>query len=154
MAWFEDLTACDYFGEALEPYLRAVGWLERGRAFSTGVVDERVFAKLVELLADPWQPMTAMGPHSCDLCVYRPDAIGTANLFVPGDRLVYVCPELIVHYMNCHRYSPPPAFCDAVLACPPMRSMDYLKRLVTAARPLAAFSSGEQAGPSKNSGSN
>jgi hypothetical protein len=36
---------------------------------------------------------------------------------------------LIVHYMNAHGYLPPSEFCDAVMACPPMQSMPYLKAL-------------------------
>lgn len=50
-------------------------------------------------------------------------------LFIPADKTIYVCPELIVHYMNAHGYAPPDIFCGAVLACPPMRSMQYLKAL-------------------------
>jgi hypothetical protein len=140
MAWFDDLTACNYFGEPLATSLRAVGWLERGRKFSTGPADATVYAKLLELRENPWQPGVPMGPHECDLCAYRAEAIGTANLFIPGNGLVYVCPDLIVHYMNAHHYSPPAEFCEAVLACPPMRSMEYLKRLLKEARPLISLS--------------
>jgi hypothetical protein len=51
-------------------------------------------------------------------------------LFIPGNGRIYVCPELIVHYMNAHGYAPPAEFCDAVLACPPMRSQQYFKELL------------------------
>jgi hypothetical protein len=149
MACFDDLTPCGYFGEALAPFLRAVGWLEWSRTFSTGAVDERVFAQLADLSRDPWQPMFVMGPRDCDLCAYRSEASGSRNLFIPGEGFVYVCPELIVHYMNAHHYSPPAEFCAAGLACPPMRSMDYLKRLLKEAKPLVSLGRDSASGSSQ-----
>jgi hypothetical protein len=62
MAWRGDLMPCDYFGAEFAPFLRAVGWLERGHPYRTGEVDRRVFDRLTELCADPWQPML-MGTH-------------------------------------------------------------------------------------------
>jgi hypothetical protein len=130
MAAFQDVSPCEYFGEEFAPFLRAVGWLERGIAYPTGEVDRRVFDALCKLGTEPWQPAVACGTHGCSLCLYQAEARGKNNLFIPGDGVIYVCPELIVHYMNAHGYSPPPAFCRAVLACPPMRSMEYLKALL------------------------
>lgn len=130
MAWFEDLSFCAYFGADAATALRAVGWLESGRAFTTGSVPRPVFDKLLELRTNPWQPMVAVGIHNCDLCLYDGEA-GLTNLFIPGAGFIYVCPELIVHYMNAHAYAPPEEFCRAVLACPPMRSVNYLKALLT-----------------------
>jgi hypothetical protein len=68
-----------------------------------------------------------MGTHECDLCLYEGEVHGVNNIFVPGEEFLFVCPELIVHYMNAHGYQPPDAFCAAVLRCPPMKSMEYLK---------------------------
>ena len=130
MAWHEDLKPCDYFGAEFAPLLRAVGWLERGHPFPTGEVDRRVYDKLTEFSVSSWQPMVTMGFHSCELCLYRSEAQGKNNLFIPGGGKVFVCPELITHYMNAHGYAPPAEFCRAVLVCPPMRSMDYLKSLL------------------------
>lgn len=129
MAWFEDLSPCDYFGESAAAMLAAVGWRERGRPFATGIVDPCVFVKLRELCTDPWQPSISPGVHECDLCLYQGEA-GTRCLFIPGNGRIYVCPELIVHYMNAHGYAPPAEFCDAVLACRPMRSQQYFKELL------------------------
>ncbi len=129
MTWFEDLSECDYFG--LEPAvaLRAVGWLERGRPFKTGAVDPSVYRRLCELRRNPWQPVVSPGLHECDLCQYE-GATGSSNIFVPGSGILYVCPELVTHYMNVHGYAPPDEFCRAVLACPPMRSISYLKAIL------------------------
>ena len=130
MPWFEDFAPCSYFGPDLAPALRTIGWLERGRSFRTGLASPDVYDKLVELCKEPWQPCAFLGLHGCDLCHYRPGAYGVNNLFIPGTGYLFVCPELIVHYMNAHAYSPPSEFCDAVLACPQMKSMDYRKSIL------------------------
>ncbi len=81
--------------------------------------------------------MIAMGVHPCGLCRYGGEAHGKNNLFIPGDGCIFVCPELVTHYMNAHRYAPPGEFCRAVLECPPMGSMEYLKSLLASGgRPL------------------
>jgi len=135
MAWFEDLSACDYFGDEFAQFLRAVGWLERGKPYSTDSCDERVFRKLSQLCKEPWGP-SFRGLHNCDLCQFEGDS-GYRNLFVPGGEFIFVCPELIVHYINAHGYCPPTRFCDAVLSCPRMRSIEYHKALLASGgRPL------------------
>jgi hypothetical protein len=129
MARYEDLSPCDYFGPQCTPFLRAVGWLECEQPFATGRVDAEVFKRLVEMCKNPWQPGFFMGFHPCDLCLYEGRA-GKRNVFIPASGVVFVCPELITHYMNEHGYRPPDEFCAAVLACPPMRSMPYFKALL------------------------
>jgi hypothetical protein len=124
----------------LSPYadnerLVAVGWLERGHEYPVGEVAADLFAKVEALFVDPWQPAVAGGSHPCDLCTYAPEKRGTKNLFVPGAGKVYVAPELILHYMNAHRYRPPDEFCEAVMACPPMRSQEYRRALLSSGGP-------------------
>lgn len=130
MAWFEDLSPCSYFGDQLLPALRAVGWLERGKPFLTGPVDPAVFTKLIDLAKNPWAPIVTCGLHDCDLCLYRPEASGSHNLFIPGNGIIYVCPEVIVHYLNAHHYAPPVEFRNAVMSCPPMHSVEYLRAIL------------------------
>jgi hypothetical protein len=137
VAWFNDLSPCNYFGDEFASFLRAVGWLERGKPFPMATRDRHVYEKLIDLRMNPWQQALAMGHHLCDLCQYEPEFRGNSNLFIPGVHELYVCPELIVHYMNAHGYGPPQEFCDAVLACPSMRSMEYNKAiLASGGRPL------------------
>lgn len=124
--WFEDLTPCTYF--AADTKLVAVGWIERGKPYVTGHMDRGVYDALVEMRKNPWQPFVSMGSHECELCQFEGEH-GSANLFVPANGVIYVSPELIVHYVNTHSYTPPEVFCRAVLACPPMRSMAYLKAI-------------------------
>ena len=94
-----------------------------------------MYARLVELLKNPWEPSITMGFHECDLCLYHGEP-GKRNLYVPAGGVVFVAPELVAHYMNAHGYRPPVEFCAAVLACPPMRSVPYLKALMADARPF------------------
>src|SRR5262245_45573397 len=113
MAWHEDLSPCGYFGEEARRVLRSVGWLEAGRPFQAGPVRRAVYVKLCALGKEPWAPVVFAGPHFCDLCQYGGSS-GVANVFIPGDGFLYVCPVLITHYMNAHHYRPPEAFCEAV----------------------------------------
>jgi hypothetical protein len=128
--WIEDFS----------PYIEstrifAIGWLERGHPYPMGEAPLEVFTKLKTLLVNPWQPAVAAGYHPCDLCLYEPEKAGTHNLFVPGEKCLYVTPELILHYINAHQYRPPDEFCEAVLQCPPMRSAEYRRTLATSAGP-------------------
>ncbi len=127
--WFADLSPCTYF--RVDVPLVAVGWLERGKPYTIGNVDRAIHDALVEMRKHPLPRMTFRGYHHCALCPYAGEAKGCVNLLLPGDGVLYVCPELIVHYMNAHGYAPPEVFCRAVLACPPMRSMQYLKAIAS-----------------------
>lgn len=126
---FDDLTECDYFGAEHAHSLRAVGWLAVGKAFSTGRTDSETFAKLKVLLNDPWQPMVFGGIHHCELCQFDPPH-SHANLFVPNNSIIFVCPELIVHYIAAHHYRPPDEFIAALADCPNTRTMQYKKMLL------------------------
>jgi len=139
MAWYEDLSNLgdspyeenNYFRVWHPSLLRAVGWLERGQPYPRGTVDHQVVTKLTELLKDAWQPVIFMGGHDCDLCL-NDGKYGYRNLFIPGDESLFVSPELILHYITGHDYSPLGEFCKAVLACPLMGSTKYME----AAEPL------------------
>ena len=55
------------------------------------------------------------GFHRCDLCRRT---TGTRNFAVPAGDLLYVAPELIVHYIDKHDYLPPKEFVAATLDSP------------------------------------
>lgn len=124
--WIEDLAPFSLLPSDAKTV--AVGWLERGMPHATGPVDRRVYDALVELRKNPWQPFASAGTHACTLCQFEGEQ-GAACLFIPAEGVVYVCPELIVHYVNAHGYAPPEPFSRAVLACPAMRSMPYFKAI-------------------------
>jgi hypothetical protein len=140
--WFEDLSPCTGFFPP-DAQVLAVGWLERGRPYASGEVDRRVYEALAEIRKDPWQPFVTCGFHECDLCRFEGEARGKANLFIPADGVIYMCPELVVHYINGHGYAPPEPFRRAVLACPPMRSMAYLRALASCGGARLFRSSGD-----------
>jgi hypothetical protein len=52
------------------------------------------------------------------------------NLFVPAKGCVYVAPEMILHYVVAHGYSPSRVFQSAVLACPKVLSPVYLRAII------------------------
>jgi hypothetical protein len=127
------------------PKLLAVGWLEPGREYRRGEVETEFVAILADLLVNPWQPAISMGRHTCGFCrlsggpasfrfgnlASSSEApLGVSNLWLPANGFLFIAPSLILHYMDAHGYSPPDEFQAAVVACPPMRSMAYLKALV------------------------
>ena len=133
MAWYPDLSSCTYFGVEVAEPLKAIGWLEKSQSFPVGRIEPPVFDRLVALSHDPWQRWSFRGWHTCDLC--RRDAkTGISNLFIPGHGVIYVAPEMVTHYIKAHGYLPPQEFCDAVLACPEMKSVEYMETLVANGR--------------------
>jgi hypothetical protein len=131
MTHVADLSPCNFFPFDAGETLLAVGWLERAKPFPTGATPPDVYARLRELIVNPWQPFVSAGVHECALCQFHGEAQGSDNLFIPDGRVIYVCPALIAHYINAHHYRPPEEFCRAVLKCPDTRSMEY-KRLLLA----------------------
>jgi hypothetical protein len=143
MSFFPDLSPCSYFGVEFAENLRAVGWLSRGKPFTQGEVSEVFFERLCQLLQNAWNPFYFLGVHECEFCRfsqgfggdsrfqdYDIKRISNKNLFVPSNSFIYVAPESITHYIDAHGYCPPEEFCRAVLECPEMLSMDYLKAML------------------------
>jgi len=120
------------------PKVRAVGWLGNyngllGRfgaqhRFTVGEVDIVIVDTLRDHIRNAWQPIQAFGFHSCEFC-QDPHATGGWNIWIPTRSLIYVAPELIVHYIEAHRYLPPYEFIDAVMRCPPQNSDEFFELL-------------------------
>ncbi len=131
--WFEDLTKCNYFGEEYSNSLTAIGWLEKGKEFSTGTISRDIYFKLGEFRKKPWHFSMFMGFHQCNLCQFQFEFSGEkgiSNIFILGNGRIYVSPELITHYMNTHFYQPPREFLEAVYLCPSQDSVEYLKKML------------------------
>lgn len=129
MTHIPDLAPCTYFDKPNRPLstrLIAVGWLHRFEPYTPGSIPPAQRAKLDELLMDPWNPFNYLGSHLCE-CGRSPE--GYNNLFIPSPRGVYASPELIDHYIDLHTYRPPDEFLEALEACPPMCSAEYLAQL-------------------------
>ncbi len=129
MAWYSDLSRCDYFRRLPDQPL-AVGWLAGNKPFPKGPVAPEVVAKL-ERLAElaPWI-FVFRGFHCCELCGPGVDrglkdsdgrrlpSSSHLNIFVPCDERIYVAPQCLPHYVVQHGYQPPDEFCEAVIRCP------------------------------------
>ena len=150
-----ELAECKMFGVEDASKLRAVGWLERGHDYSCGDVSSEFMRTLMELLLNPWQPVLTAGVHRCTFCRFTGGpgtvrfgsieiTVGSSSLFVPGPDVVYVAPSLIAHYVDAHQYTPPEEFQEAVLNCPAMRSVAYLKAIRTRASSLVELRSGRR----------
>jgi hypothetical protein len=135
MAWFADLEPCTYYGAANARFLRAVGWLQRGKPFATGPVDPAVLERLIDFAKDPVDPVFFFGVHFCDLCPPGCGAFSHRNVFIPFEDMLLVCPQGIVHYIEAHAYQPPTVFCEAVLSCPPRQSEQYMESVGKRVRP-------------------
>jgi len=129
MAAYCDLTPCGYL-PVFADHILAVGWLEKCSNFTIGPTPEPVYQRLQLFAKNPWQPFVALGYHECELCQHVGERQGTANIYIPFEGRIFVAPELITHYINAHFYQPPSVFCEAVMACPAMDSMDYKHLLI------------------------
>lgn len=118
---------------------KPVGYLWFGHSFPTGRVSDVFFERLVALVEMPL--MYACGYHACNLSLcgltarfrsqpqfrYRGRVLGlgSSEIRVPGDKVVYRAPSLILHYIRGHNYQPPECFCAAALTCPKPGSAEY-----------------------------
>ena len=119
----------------------AVGWLERGHSYSKGDVPLEFFERLCELLIDPWTFIAQAGMHDCHFCRFSGGGVarfknfqisgrGNGFLFVPHETTIYASPASIAHYIDSHEYRPPDQFIEAVMQCPKMRSIEYMRALL------------------------
>jgi hypothetical protein len=128
MAFYPDLSPCEYFDLEFAGPLLAVGWLAADQPFPVGDPGRDVYDRLKRFQQGRWQPFMFLGGHICELCRY--DGFpSNANLFIPGPSVTYAAPEAIVHYIACHGYLPPAGFCRAVLDAPEPDSPAYFDRL-------------------------
>lgn len=132
MTVFEDLTSFTYGPVPDGVSVLNVGWLGRGSRFEVGESEPGLGDALIALAA--FRSVNTMrGYHLCGLGRCRPEddewtivpyplarrgevALGSAEIWVPGDGVVYAAPTLVVHYVNQHRYRPPEAFRHGALA--------------------------------------
>jgi hypothetical protein len=115
------------------PSIRAIGWLSYGHPFRTGRCTFSSLERLPEFVvrssemfaAVPSWPALA-GPHRCEFCS---DSWGVCNIAVPDRRVLYVAPEMVLHYVTVHHYCPPDEFVDAVVTAPLPGDPSYAERL-------------------------
>lgn len=120
------------------------GYLWCGHSYPRGKVDEVVFERLVAIAKKPL--LCACGFHTCNLgsCGTTQEQhdghlkfrygertlfLGSSEILVPDDEVVYCAPNLILHYIRDHGYRPPECFCAAVLKCPAPDTEEYRERI-------------------------
>ncbi len=133
--YFPDMGTVTQIAEG--PHVRAVGWLDAAHPFPTGTVEPEVVARILAF-AKTWGSSTralgwpaAAGPHTCDFCR---TARASGNFGVPHGNILFVCPEMIAHYVGDHGYLPPSEFFVAIMIAEIPGTDAY-------ARSVAAFAS-------------
>ncbi len=111
-------------GEA--SYLRAIGWLSDEHPFPVGDTPPEFLVRLKEFCHN-WRKGSLrwplfFGPHECELCC---NYMASGNIGVPSGDVLFAAPEMVAHYVEAHRYSPPPEFIAAVLAAPLPGTQEY-----------------------------
>jgi hypothetical protein len=119
MSFFPDM-GCESL-VAAGNHVRAIGWLHPDHAYTKGDVSGKFLARLREFAAQSSESAEALyfgafgGFHTCEFCR---QAYGNGNFGVPSGDVLFVAPELVVHYIEQHGYSPPAEFVAAVLVSP------------------------------------
>ncbi|MFF4394495.1 hypothetical protein [Streptomyces sp. NPDC001480] len=124
MSYYADFSLYDYDYHE-EPEGLTVGWLEDGYDYAIDEVSEEDLANIIDL--GSLRQHGSRGWHSCTLCpeytehtatsaregfTYR---LGHAEIrAVSDDGVLYVAPNLIIHYIVDHLYRPPAEFIHAV----------------------------------------
>lgn len=113
---------------ASAPWVRAVGWLGAGDDYPRGDVSRDCLER-IQRFAALWTSSTVelrwpvgVRPRTCALCG-QPIAAGT--FAVPGRDVLYVCPEMLPHFVVEHGYAPPHEFQAAIMASPLPSSVEY-----------------------------
>lgn len=126
LTWYPDLgnTAMVCRG----PFVRAVGWLHADHPFTKGSVPAETVTRLKDFVQLADESTTAlgwgllMGIHTCEFCGRDR---GLRNFGVPTNNLLYVVPEMIVHYIEEHGYAPPVEFIAALMSSPLPNTAEY-----------------------------
>lgn len=133
MTWFADGSSCSYFGPWKTPILVAAGWLDQAHEVPRGELparDRDVVRALPDLMKSFPGPLFK-GGHACNLCrgelADRTVPWGAHNIYVPASQRMWVAPELIVHYVDEHRYVPPHAFVQASAQALCTQSIEYAR---------------------------
>lgn len=130
MSFFPDMGCTSLV--AAGNHVRAIGWLHPDHPYTTGEVSAEFLARLKEFVTRSGDSAEALyfgvfcGLHTCEFCG---QAHGTRNFGVPSGDLLFVAPEMVVHYIEQHGYQPPAEFMAAVLHSPLPDTEEY--RLLT-----------------------
>jgi hypothetical protein len=126
MSFFPDMGCESLVADG--DHVRAIGWLHPDHPYTKGEVSAEFLARLKEFAVRCGDSAEALyfgafgGFHTCEFCGR---ALGIGNFGVPSGDLLFVAPEMVVHYIEQHGYRPPPEFVAAVLRSPLPDTDDY-----------------------------
>ena len=126
MSYFPDMGHVSMVASG--KHVRAIGWLSSNQPYTTGDVSADFIRRLKEFAARSAESAEELyfgafgGFHTCEFC-RRVRGIG--NFGVPRDSLLFIAPEMIVHYIEHHGYAPPHEFVEAVLHAPLPATPEY-----------------------------
>lgn len=129
MAWYEDLTKCDYLAEFLPVTYITIGWLEKGKSYKTGEISKETVEKIYEFNKTPGMCIRFCGYHNCDFCDFINIELGAITILIAYKDKVYICPALVSHYIEKHQYRPPDEFIEAILNYDHQYAMEYFKKI-------------------------
>jgi len=96
----------------------AIGWLDSSEPFEKGEVSTSFVAKL-KLLWNEGLILATLGFHECNLCEGRYEERAKSSrekvLMDKENKIKYIIPELIFHYITKHGYKPNKAFIEFVM---------------------------------------
>jgi hypothetical protein len=126
MAYFPDLSAYSYDLTAPLTGVQNAGWLDARHEFPRGDVDAALIAKLAFLVVHK-TVQQMRGFHYCEFCDQEDvwvrhggaaTLLGTAEIWIPASDhgTCFASPNLIVHYVEQHRYRPPDSYLDGLRA--------------------------------------
>jgi hypothetical protein len=119
MTFFPDLGRCSLVAQG--DHVRAVGWLHPDHPYTNGPVPAEFLARLKEFITRPSLSGDDFcfpgygGFHTCEFCG---KVHGCGNLGLPADDLLFVFPDMLVHYIEEHGYRPPDTFIEALMRSP------------------------------------
>jgi hypothetical protein len=126
MTWYADLGTATMVDAG--EHVRAVGWLSNQQPFPLGDVPPQFLGRL-QVFARRWSDSARalgwgsfMGWHDCELCG---GSTASGNFGVPCGDLLFVAPQVVPHYVEVHRYCPPPQFITAVMDSPLPGTEEY-----------------------------
>jgi hypothetical protein len=118
-----------------DPVPLNVGWLDAYHDFPKAKHPDDLSNKLAWLCIET-QAAGTRGIHICELCPWMEDGyyrlqitkreeflLGAAEIRVSSEKAICAAPNLILHYVADHQYSPPDDFIEAALALPSANSI-------------------------------
>jgi hypothetical protein len=124
--FFRDLAPYEYDLPSKVPNVFMIGWLDDNAEFERGEADV-AFLNALRSLYPSHQVNKMRGYHKCQLCHTTKNKgaieasidvdLGSAELWIPSSdkSVIFAAPDMILHYIETHQYSPPASYKQAVI---------------------------------------